>query len=46
MGREIYPPKDMSQEEWLCDLMCGAPEKEEESNDRTEEATGTTEGNT
>ena len=46
MGAELYPPKGMNYEDWLCDLMCGTAEediyeKEEESNDRTEQAKGT-----
>ena len=38
MGKELYPPKGMDYNEWLCDLMCGDPERdEEEEDDRTEE---------
>ena len=36
----LYPPDDMDYNEWLCDLMCGGPEDEEEEDDRTETHTG------
>ena len=36
MGAELYPPKGMDYNEWLCELMCGKPEEDYED-DRTGE---------
>ena len=39
MGKELYPPEVVDFCDWLCDLMCGDPEWEEDDDDRTEEDT-------
>ena len=40
MGAILYPPKGMTMEEWLCELMCGGVEEElqdeETDDDRTD----------
>ena len=36
MGKILYPPDDMTWEEWMCELMCGTPEEDEEDMEEEE----------
>jgi len=34
MGAELYLPKGMDYCEWLCQLMCGDPEEEDDAEEK------------
>ena len=36
MGETLYKPDNMTWEEWMCELMCGDPEEEQEEEDSEE----------
>ena len=38
MGKTLVQPDDMTWEEWMCELMCGGVEEDED--DRTETPNG------
>ena len=36
MGLTLVQPDNMTWEEWMCDLMCGNPEEDEEAEETDE----------